>query len=90
MLEKVNENDSMHYTYLIGVGDALTDIFLILITCLLDIVLMKWGEILSWSLKGVKDRYHWAQVKTMLCRPHNQIIRIDVAENKSECNSDLL
>ena len=41
MLEKVNENDSMHYTYLIGVGDALTDIFLILITCLLDIVLMR-------------------------------------------------
>ena len=27
MLEKVNENDSMHYTYLTGVGDALTDIF---------------------------------------------------------------
>ena len=28
MLEKVNENDSMHYTYLTGVGDVLTDIFL--------------------------------------------------------------
>ena len=28
MLEKVNENDFMHHTYLTDVGDALTDIFL--------------------------------------------------------------
>ena len=37
MLEKVNENDSMHYTYLTGVGDALTDIFFLfsLLVCLI-------------------------------------------------------
>ena len=28
--------------------------FLVVITCLLDIVLILWGEILSWSLMGVK------------------------------------
>ena len=28
--------------------------FFILITCLFDIVLMLWGEVLSWSLMGVK------------------------------------
>ena len=34
--------------------------FFILITCLLDIVLMLCGEILSWSLKGVKGlSYTW-------------------------------
>ena len=30
------------------------DIFFILITCLLDIVLILLGEILSWSLMGIK------------------------------------
>ena len=29
-------------------------VFLILITCLVDIVLILYGEILSWSLMGVK------------------------------------
>ena len=29
-------------------------VFVILTTCLFDIVLILWGEILSWSLKGVK------------------------------------
>ena len=40
-----------------GIGSTnnlLTNIFLILITCLLDIVLMLYGEILSWSLMGIK------------------------------------
>ena len=29
--------------------------FFIIITCLLDLVLILWGEILSWSLMGVKE-----------------------------------
>ena len=30
-------------------------VFVILTTCLFDIVLILWGEILSWSLKGVRE-----------------------------------
>ena len=30
-------------------------VFFILTTCLFDIVLILWGEILSWSLKGVRE-----------------------------------
>ena len=40
-----------------GIGSAanpLLKFFFILITCLLDIVLILYGEILSWSLMGVK------------------------------------
>ena len=43
MLEKVNENDSMHYTYLTGVGDALTDIFF-LFSLLVCLILYWWSE----------------------------------------------
>ena len=37
-----------------SIYDPLTDIFLFLITCLPDIVLILQGEILSWSLMKVK------------------------------------
>ena len=40
--------------YTVLVISPLTNIFFILITCLLDIVLILLGEIMSWSLIGVK------------------------------------
>ena len=50
--------------------------FYILITYLVDIVLILWGEILSWSLMGVKGLKHWT-----ICHIFFIVLRL-------LCNSD--
>ena len=45
--------------------------FFILVTCLLDIVWILWGEILSWSLMGVKGLNKAALTPNHLISPYN-------------------
>ena len=45
--------------------------FFILVTCLLDIVWILWGEILSWSLMGVKGLNKAALTPNYLISPYN-------------------
>ena len=43
--------------------------FFILITCLFDIVMILWGEILSWSFMGVKGSINQGELKARADNP---------------------